>query len=299
MAGYLFSDMGSPPSYEDPLLNPAAAQDWELLSISTMSASTLLAHGHGLGFGLPPRSTPAGLHTSRTENDGVLRKDADSDADERFIFRSSNGSSLPLDVSQIAVICTSSTSAVEPFTEGWKPQFRIAGAPLQENYYTPDPFAPAASNTGSSLEPFLDMEQSFLKEPSIVVDNEAFTPPHVDKKQGFFSAENTGKHVKDVEALQQQENIDEHLAAPDEVMKTTSVASELADSGKASCTRKTRSTQSKRLRQKRQGFFYGKSYFVWSVALTTALLGVFWITYCSQTDHDELLQELSSGDEVG
>lgn len=278
MASALFSAGGSPRSHEDSLY---AAQDWELLSMSTMSASTLLAHGHGLGFGLPPRSTP-GVHTSRTEDDAASRRDADSDAEKGFIFRSS----LPLDISQIAVICTSSTPSVEPFTEGWKPQFRIAGAPLQENYYTLDPFAPAASNTGSSLEPFLDMEQSFLKEPSMAAADE----PFLDKKKGFRPPEDTGTHAKDVEINE------DHLVAHGQVMNVASSNSDLADSSKAS-TRKTLTAKGKRLRQKRQGFFHRKSYVVWSVALTTALLGVVLITYCSQTEHNELLQDLSSADE--
>lgn len=285
MAGALFSAGGSPPSYEDPL---SAAQDWELLSISTMSASTLLAHGHGLGFGLPPRSTP-GLHTNRTEGDGASRRGGDSDAEKDFIFRSS----LPLDVSQIAVICTSSAPSVEPFTEGWNPQFRIAGAPLQEDYYAPDPFAPAVSHTNTSLDPFLDMEQSFLKEPSMPADDE----PFLDKK-GFHPPANMETRAKDVEFLHQQEINEDHLVAHEEVVKAASSNSDLADSSKAT-TRKTLTAQGKRLRQKRQGFFHRKSYVVWSVALTTALLGVVLITYCSQTEHNELLQELSTRDEVG
>lgn len=273
MAGTLLSVEGSPSSLKSPL---GATQDWELLS---MSASTLLAHGHGIGFGLPPPSTP-GLHASRTAEDGACRIDGDSDAGKEIFSRT-----LPLDVSQIAVICTSSTS-VEPFTEGWKPQFRIAGAPLQENYYALDPFETAASNTVRSIEPFLDMEQSFLKDPLMAADGEALA----NKRKGLHPPENTGNCVN---SLQQQETDEDRRVSHEKVMKVAISKSDTADSNKASA-RKSLTTQGKCLRQKRQGFFHRKSHVAWSVALTTALLGVVLITYCSQTEHNELL----TGDEV-
>ncbi|MCO5567840.1 hypothetical protein L7F22_021536 [Adiantum nelumboides] len=283
MAGSAFSADGSPPSNEDP--NPV--QDWELLS-----ASTLLAHGHGLGFGLPPLTTP-GLHTSRIEDDGVSRRDADSDAELGFIFRGKDGSSLPLDVSQIAVVCSTSTSAVEPFTEGWKPQFRIAGAPLQENYYAQDPFASAPSNTGSSLEPFLDMEQSFLVKPTIAADIGMSKTSSADKKPEFLRADYAERFIKRAIFPHKRERNNEEFPAQEGGIETRVENSGVLDSSKLS----DNSAENFRTWRKSQGFFNRKSYMTWSIALTTVLLGVFFITYCSHSEHD-LVHELGTGDEV-
>ena len=167
---------GSPPSSHhnnrDPILH---RQDWELLS-----ASTLLTQSHILGLGL-------GLGLGREDGDGSsgpTSRDSGNSVDETNpSFLSFSGvygrSSLPVDMSQISAMYNSSTSAsasvLEPFTEGWEPQFRIAGAPLQEDYYgREDPFVVLDSNLGLQRhrhqnEPFLVMEQTFLAEPDSIV----------------------------------------------------------------------------------------------------------------------------------
>ncbi|KAI5069371.1 hypothetical protein GOP47_0015672 [Adiantum capillus-veneris] len=258
MAGSAFSAVGSPPSNED--LN--SVQDWELLS-----ASTLLAQGHGLGFGLPPLTTPV-LHASRLEDDGVSRRDVVSDTELGFILRGKDGSSLSLDASQIAIVCSTSTSSVEPFTEGWKPQFRIAGAPLQENYYAPDPFAPAASHTGSSLEPFLDMEQSFLAEPTRAADNEMIKLSNVDKNPEFLRADYAERCMKRAVSPHQQERDKEEFSTEEGKIETLLVNSGILDFDKTmdkiNCIDKNGETW-----RKSQGFFNRKSYVTWSIALTT------------------------------
>lgn len=271
----------------------------------TMSSSTLLAHGHGLGLGFPRSSAATLPHFQRytggtvhEENEGTV-----SDEGKDLPFYSSDGSSLPLDVSQIAVMC-SSTSSVEPFTEGWKPHFRIAGAPLQENYYPQDPFA-APSNTGGFLEqshhhsePFLAMEQSFVKEPFLAVE-EAHVASQMEGEQGLLTPENTeraGKPGKTEKSPPEQEEDEELLAAQKKAEKSTAAVSELAETGKAH-TKKPSKVQGKRSWWVRQTVFYRKSHVVWSAALTTALLGVFLVTHRLYADRHELLLELSNRDE--
>lgn len=306
--GPFFSAAASPPSHNDPLLHPLPAHDWELLFMPTMSSSTLLAHGHGLGLGFP-RSSAANLPrfqrytggTVHEENEGIGGNSV-SDEGKDLPFYSSDGSSLPLDVSQIAVMC-SSTSSVEPFTEGWKPHFRIAGAPLQENYYPQDPFA-APSNTGGFLEqshhhsePFLAMEQRFVKEPFLAVE-EALVASQMEGEQGLLTPENTERagNPGKTKSPQEQEDDEELLAAQEKAEKSTAAVSELAETGKAHMNKSSK-VQGKRSWWVRQTFFYRKSRVVWSAALTAALLGVFFVTHRLYADRHELLLELSNRDE--
>ncbi|KAH7287417.1 hypothetical protein KP509_32G055300 [Ceratopteris richardii] len=280
MAASADAEIGSPPDE-----GSTTVQEWELLS-----ASALLAQGHGLGFGLPPLATPS-LHTSLVVDDGASRRNLDSERELGFLFRNGDNSSLPLDVSHIAVVSNSSSSTIEPFTEGWKPQFRIAGAVMQEDYYVPDPLPAFTSNANIAPEPFLNLDERFVSESAKSTVNKSRRQPSPKKTKGPPLQDSRGRPIENMFSMKKQENSTENVDVDDQDAEIGFSVADCDDLNKGSVIG-TFSPQNIQAWRKKLPFSRRKSYIFWSIAFGTVFLGVFIIRYRSQREHMDLSHEV-------